>query len=411
MRSPSRALLAISSGLAPADLLAALDWNIDALDLSTPFTAVGSVREGAYLLRRGLPPYASPICRHPFLLLQLLDAADRSGVLGALLLGAHVLTAWVVSCLARAAQPHDRRSPRIIIGVVYLLSPWNVAACAARSSAGVSHLLTVVALQAAHTGATAAAATAAALAAYTAPDAAWLLPAIALLCASRQRARYGGGLDVARFGCWCAAGLVSLLLVSRVGLGSWGFLRVYAAWLSAADTHPNCGAWWYLLAEAFPPQRGTLVAAMHLLPRVGLLPLALRLRRRPLLAACLCAGLLHSFQPYPSAPCLCFSLALLGVCCCSAALRRHTAHAPLAAVLVLGVLGCLPSLRIGWLERRALNANFPYAATLLLAAAHACLGLDVAAAALGLDARATAHVAAVRAQRAWRRHAARKRTQ
>ena len=409
--------------------MAALEWNADALDLSTPFTAVGSVREGAYLLRRGLPPYASPICRHPFLLLQLLDAADRSGVLGALLLGAHVLTAWVVSCLARAAQPHDRRSPRIIIGVVYLLSPWNVAACAALSSAGVSHLLTAVALLAAHTGATAAAATAAALAAYTAPDAAWLLPAIALLCASRQRARCGGGLDlynkptttavnrgldvahVARFGCWCAAGLASLLLASRVGLGSWGFLRVYAAWLSAADTHPNCGAWWYLLVEAFPPQRGTLVAAMHLLPRVGLLPLALRLRRRPLLAACLCAGLLHSFQPYPSAPCLCFSLALLGCCCCSAALRRHTAHAPLAAVLVLGVLGCLPSLRIGWLERRALNANFPYAATLLLAAAHACLGLDVAAAALGLDARATAHVAAVRAQRAWRRHAARKRTQ
>ena len=396
--------------------MAALEWNADALDLSTPFTAVGSVREGAYLLRRGLPPYASPICRHPFLLLQLLDAADRSGVLGALLLGAHVLTAWVVSCLARAAQPHDRRSPRIIIGVVYLLSPWNVAACATRSSAGVSHLLTAVALLAAHTGATAAAATAAALAAYTAPDAAWLLPAIALLCASRRRARCGGGLDVAhvalaRFGCWCAAGLASLLLASRVGGGDWGFLRVYAAWLSAADTHPNCGAWWYLLVEAFPPQRGTLVAAMHLLPRVGLLPLALRLRRRPLLAACLCAGLLHSFQPYPSAPCLCFSLALLGVCCCSAALRRHTAHAPLAAVLVLGVLGCLPSLRIGWLERRALNANFPYAATLLLAAAHACLGLDVAAAALGLDARATAHVAAVRAQRAWRRHAARKRTQ
>ena len=122
--------------------------------------------------------------------------------------------------------------------------------------------------------------------------------------------------------------------------------------------------------------------------------------RPPLLTA----ALLHTFQPYPSAPCLCFSLALLG-CCCTAALRRHTVHAPLAAVLVLGVLGCLPSLRIGWLERRALNANFFYAATLLLAAAHACLGLDVAAAALGLDARATAHVAAVRAQRAWRRHA------
>ena len=216
--SPGRSACATSGARcvgdsALGDLLAALDWNIDALDLSTPFTAVGSVREGAYLLRRGLPPYASPICRHPFLLLQLLDTADRGGVLGALLLGAHVLTAWGLSCLVRAAQPHGRRSPRFIIGVVYLLSPWNVAACATRSSAGVSHLLTAVALLTAHTGATAAAAIAAALAAYTAPDAAWLLPAIALLCASRQRARCGGGLDeahVARFGCWCAAGLASL---------------------------------------------------------------------------------------------------------------------------------------------------------------------------------------------------------
>ena len=137
-----------------------------------------------------------------------------------------------------------------------------------------SHLLTAVALLTAHTGATAAAAIAAALAAYTAPDAAWLLPAIALLCASRQRARCGGALDLhnkptttaakrgldeahvalARFGCCCAAALASLLLASRAGAGDWGFLRVYAAWLSAADTHPNCGAWWYLLVEAFPPQ-------------------------------------------------------------------------------------------------------------------------------------------------------------
>ena len=379
------------------------EWNIDALDLSTPFTAVSSVREGAYLLRHGLSPYASPVCRHPFLLLQLLDAADSSGALVALLLSAHVLTAWVVSCLARAARPHDRRTPRII-GTVYLLSPWNVAACVTHSSAGVSHLLTAVALLTAHTGATVAAATASALATYTAPDAAWLLPAIALLCASRQWAPRGGGPSVARFVGWCAASLASLLLASRAGLGSWDFLRVYSAWLFAADSQPNCGAWWYLLAEIFPAQRGTLVAAMHLLPRVGLLPLALRLRRRPLLATCLSAALLPTFQPYPSAPCLTLSLALLA-CCCTAALRRHTVHAPLAAVLVLGLLGCLPSLRIGWLERRTLNANFAYAATLLLAAAHACLGLDVAAAALGQDAFTTAHEAAARAQRAWRRHA------
>ena len=385
------------------------DWSIDSYDLSSPFTAVDSVREGAFLLRRGMSPYDSPICRHPFLLLQLLDAADRSGALVPLLLGAHVLTAWALSRLARAIQPHDRCTPRII-GAVYLLSPWNVAACITRSSAGVSHLLTAVGLLMAHAGATAGAATAVALAAYTAPDAAWLLPATALLCASRARVRGGvlggrGVAHVARFVGWCAACLAGLLLASRAGLGSWSFLRVYAAWLTAEDNQPNCGAWWYLLVQVFPPQRPVMVAAIHLLPRLFLPLLALKLRRRPLLAACLSAAYGHSCQAYPTAGCLCFSLALAAACC-DAELRRRTAHAPPAAVLLLATLSCLPSLRIGWLERRMLNANFPYAATLLLNAAHAGLLLDVTAAALGRDALAAAHAAAARVQRAWRRRQA-----
>ena len=112
----------------------------------TPAAGTAGVTWG--LMRTYTVRVSSPVVMP--ILLQLLDAADRSGVLGALLLGAHVLTAWLVSCLARAAQLHDQRSPRII-GVVYLLSPWNVAACAALSSAGVSHLLTAVALLAAHT--------------------------------------------------------------------------------------------------------------------------------------------------------------------------------------------------------------------------------------------------------------------
>ena len=50
-----------------------------------------------------------------------------------------------------------------------------------------------------------------------------------------------------------------------------------------------------------------------------------------------------------------------------------------------------------------LNANFLYAATLLLAACQAWLVFDVASAALARDARAAAARAAARVQRAWRR--------
>lgn len=395
-----------------ASVLSSLsDALSDNLELTTPFTAVHSVREGAYLLRRGLSPYASPVCRHPILLLRLIDAADRSDVLCTLLLAVHVLTAGAVVRLACATRPHahSRISPRLL-GAAYLLSPWNLAACVARSSVGVTHVLITMALLTAHAGAAAPAGAALAAAAYAAPDTAWLLPATALLCASRRGARCARGARarlraLAAVGGWWAAWLVALLLASRASLGSWGWLAgVYKAWLVCADARPNVGAWWYLLAEAFPAQRAALVAALHLLPRLCLLPLALRLRTAPLLAGCLSAALVLAFAPYPSAPDACFGLALLAApLSADPSLRAHAVGAPPALALALAALGCLPGLRANWLDRRTLNANFLYAATLLLAACQAWLVFDVASAALARDARAAAARAAARVQRAWRR--------
>ena len=68
-----------------ASVLSSLsDALSDNLELTTPFTAVHSVREGAYLLRRGLSPYASPVCRHPILLLRLIDEPVGGGGTSAL---------------------------------------------------------------------------------------------------------------------------------------------------------------------------------------------------------------------------------------------------------------------------------------------------------------------------------------
>ena len=201
---------------------------------------------------------------------------------------------------------------------------------------------------------------------------------------------------------------LGLLLASRVGLGSWDFVGVYAAWARADDGQPNTGLWWYVLAEAFPPQRPHFVAALHVVPQLCVLPLALRLRgSSPLVAACVAAALGCAFRPYPCAPDAVFGLALLGSQL-TPGLRRHTQGVPPALVACVAALGCLAPLRAGWLERRALNANFVYAATVGLGAGQAWLLYDVAAAALSRDVHAITHGASARVQRAWRRRRVRR---
>ena len=87
---------------------------------------------------------------------------------------------------------------------------------------------------------------------------------------------------------------------------------------------------------------------------------------------------------------------------CTARLSRVGALAVLHASVAIGPL------LSGWLDARQLNANFFYAATVLLGAGQLLIIYDVATAALLLHAERTAHVCAARVQRAWRRSRARR---
>ena len=89
----------------------------------------------------------------------------------------------------------------------------------------------------------------------------------------------------------------------------------------------------------------------------------------------------------------------------AAALRAQlSAFAPAAFAGAVVALGMLAPLRRGWLERRTLNANFYYAATVAHGAAQTYPLYDVAAAAVARDLRSVLPPAATRIQRVWRRH-------
>ena len=375
-------------GAAPADGAAEVIEH----DLTSPLTAFRSIREARFLSLHGHGPYVGWHSRHPPLLMLPLAAAPEAVVL-AVLIAADLLLGWLLlqlggpSALARRAG-----------AALYLLSPPTARACAALGTAPLGHAPLLAALLIARRGHAALAGAALGVASYVAPDATWMLPAAAMIV--WRRARVGRPI-VTLLGAWLAC-TAALLALSRVALGDWSFFSaVYAFYVSAPDLAPNPGAWWYLLAQVFPPARGSFVLAMHAIPALCLPPLALRLRRSPLLAAALSYLIVVAFKPYPALPDLALALGLISTQL-DRELLEYCRHVPLALGGMLFALAIGPPLRARWLEARGLNANFYYAATLVLTSALALLAADLAAAAIGRDVQQVEELAVHRLQRRWR---------
>ena len=86
---------------------------------------------------------------------------------------------------------------------------------------------------------------------------------------------------------------------------------VHGAWARGDGQRPGVGLWWCLLAQVFPASRAHFVFALHVLPRLCLLPLAAP-PPLPLLCAALSFGVVTAFKPHLAMPDVVLALALLG---------------------------------------------------------------------------------------------------
>jgi phosphatidylinositol glycan class U len=361
-----------------------------------PSTSFSSVREGRFLLQQALSPYAGSACRHPPLLLLALAALPDIAVLG-LLIAADAAIAWLL--LARLGG--RSAATRGAAALLYLLSPWTIASCAALGTAALQHVPLLGALALAHAGRATLAGAALAVATCLAFDAAWMLPATAVLLA---RGETGAGLTslVSLLGTWSAC-LLAQLLLSYAALRSWDFVGpVYLSWAHAHDSRPNGGAWWYLLSQVLLPARPVFVLALHALPHLCMAPLALRLRRTPMVGAALSLGVVAAFKPFPTATDQLVAVAAMLAQLEQPLLERARRMPVAVGAMLLGLATGHP-LRDRWLEARAFNANFYYVATVVLSAGHALLVCDLAAAAVDRGERMTRGEAACTLQRVVRR--------
>ena len=425
-------------------------------ELSTPRSSAWCRREGVFLLRRAVSPleHAGPCPAHPPLLLSTLGAMPPSAASVTLLL-ADLLSAAALLVLP---SPVGRQQAAAACATV-LLSPWNVVACAAGSSAALPGLGVLVAVCLASLpsrgGSPLLAAATLGMATHLAPDMGWMVFSVAALVASSASCATAGSagsagsaaqspnapnaadadtdlaVGVAQAVRFVAAYALSVLLLAHVltqlepayGGSAMRLLgAVLGQWLGGPPIHdePALGLWWYISTEVFLPLRPFLVAAFHVLPRLCVPCLALRLWPTTAGRASVTSPTSRGSKssPPPSLMCAALSLAIVTVtqytlcvaevvmplCLLATQVDRRvlscTRHLPLAGgALAFGLLTVRPTLS-RWLDARELNANFFYAAALALSGGQ-LLGLhDVAAAAIQATLHEEANEAATVLQRA-----------
>jgi len=359
------------------------------IELAAPAASARCRREGHFLLRHGLSPAAHVgpcTAQAPILLLTMGALPDFIACV--LLAAADLVIALLLVDNACTHATGQRAA------AAFLVSPWTVTAVAAGATSTLTGLVILLAASCAQRGAVNTAAAVLAVGSAVSPDALWMiLPVGALAVRTVARGSSAIAASWAHFvGTW-ALSLGAVLLA--LACGTRGFagsvdqviVAIGRTWIGGGPWHgqPTLGLWWYVMTQAFAAVRQPFAAALHVLPRLCLPSLCLSLEGTPqslppCLGVALSLAIVTATKPSPTMPEVILALAMV-VGQLDARLLRQTRHLHIAGTLVaLGAAAARPWLA-SWLDARELNANFFYAATLLLAAGQLVLVHDVAAAA------------------------------
>lgn len=95
--------------------------------------------------------------------------------------------------------------------------------------------------------------------------------------------------------------LAALFIVSYCIMGSWSFLGSTIGFiLTVPDLRPNIGLYWYFFTEMFEHFRSLFIASFQInVSLLYIVPLALRLRRDPMLLAFSYLAIAAIFKSYP----------------------------------------------------------------------------------------------------------------
>ncbi|KAF9236357.1 PIG-U-domain-containing protein [Melanogaster broomeanus] len=346
--------------------------------LSSPLTSYSRLKEGLWLYRHDVDPYVGGVFRHSPLLLSLFSTVlPPLPVVWAM---SDITGAWALLRIWRARQRVRKGSSSrdSLVAAVYLLNPYLLLPSLALSTSTFENTVVLLTFMLASEGKQSPALLALALSTHLSISTFIIvLPVLMLLLTSpvSQLAspRPFVGTSVRSAGKYAsefvAYWLVLFGAASVMAGGRWGWVRetwVQGLYLDSPGLDPNAGLWWYFFTEMFDHFRPffLMVFSVHLM--IYILPICIKFQHDPLYASFLLVGILGTFKAYLTLadPGLFLSMFVL-----FPEVYPYLRHPIVTTLLHVHASPLLPLFHALWVTEGRGNANFYYAASLVMGVA------------------------------------------
>ncbi|KAK7503238.1 hypothetical protein BaRGS_00005503 [Batillaria attramentaria] len=383
------------------------DWLRSRKEVVTPITSWDRVLEGISLQKQFISPYAGDIFHETPILLRLLQFVDYvPGGAKTVFVLVDLLTGIVLHRICLEFSKHELKrqtlevasySPKakhllitvrqlsslpFTVAALHFFGPYSICSCLAFSTAVFSNLALLCCWLYTLQGNVTLSCLSLAMAAYQS-----FYPAVCIVPVAIHHYLYNNPkatsftspnavksyIRTALTFTVCFAAL--LLASSRLEGGSWSFLRsTYGFILSVPDLTPNVGIFWYFFTEMFEHFRTFFVCVFQINVFIYAIPLAVKLRERPLFQLYVVMAIISIFKSYPSYADTALYLSLLP-------LWKHVfgylRNGLVVTVMYSVVAVVAPILWHLWIYSASANANFYFAITLVFSTAQIFLLTDL----------------------------------
>ncbi|XP_077982983.1 GPI-anchor transamidase component PIGU-like [Glandiceps talaboti] len=382
------------------------DWLANRVEIITPITSWDGVVEGLALFESGISPYSGDVFHETPLILLIFHyiKSISSAWIPMIFVLLDLYIAWLLRNIVNSAsrlmidrQVQMRKKfakdiDSILIKLVnvrelpdqvaalYLLNPYTIATCVAKSTILLNNLAVVIGILYTLKGHRAISTLAIAIATYQSFYPAMLIVPCTMFIAQKNKVDfdYTSKKAVVSMGktlCVYFVWLVWLLLLSYLMFSSFDFLySTYGFILSVPNLRPNMGLFWYFFTEMFEHFRIFFILVFQINAFIYTIPLVIKLRDHPFMIMYIQCALIAIFKSYPSFGDAVVYLALLPV-------WSHT-YMYLKNSLVVGVMYVVSSILAFvvwhlWIFAGSANANFFFAMTLVYTTAQVFLITDL----------------------------------
>ncbi|XP_077384917.1 phosphatidylinositol glycan anchor biosynthesis class U protein isoform X1 [Festucalex cinctus] len=373
------------------------------VEVTSPLTAWKRVVEGLALLDLGVSPYAGDVFHETplsiYLFHFLVDYAEVTFMLADVIVAVALYYAvrdynkqvfrkqkfaleadrYHADCHELVRSPKEMHYIPLKVAMFYLLNPFTVLSCVAKSTCGLNNAVVSLFILATVKGNALLSAIFLALATYQSIYPLTLCAAALLYLMQRQFIpinawRLSFWWFVAQYAFMYVGSLLVMVGLSFFLLGSWDFLpAVYGFILSVPDVTPNIGLFWYFFAEMFEHFRLFFLCVFQINNFIYTVPLSIKLKEHPVFLIFMQLAINAIFKSYPTVGDVSLYMAFLPVW---SHLNRFLRNVFLVSCAMLACSALFPVLWHLWIYAGSANSNFYYATTLIFNLAQILLVCD-----------------------------------